>query len=306
MLTLSNLAASLAPAFERGKHVMHGLQHARQSIASATMATGESQAVERPAHVEVRSVSKRFAVRQDKRAGAPQEVEITALDRIDLRIRNGEFLSLLGPSGCGKTTLLRMIAGLICADEGAILVAGRPVTRPIKQTAMVFQNFGLLPWRTVQRNVEFALELDDIAPSERARIADELLGVVGLGKFAGHYPHELSGGMQQRVGIARALTRKPSLLLMDEPFGALDAQTREELQEEFLNIWATTGTTVVFVTHSIDEALVMSDRIAVFSTRPGRIKSIVDSPFERRGAGTDVRSDPRFIECRAALRDQLR
>jgi NitT/TauT family transport system ATP-binding protein len=285
---------------------MHGLQDARQSVAPTAVASGASPVAARRVHVEVQGVTKRFAVRQSARGGGAQETEVTALDRIDLGIHKGEFLSLLGPSGCGKTTLLRMIAGLISTDEGAILIEGHPVTRPVKQTAMVFQNFGLLPWRTVQRNVEFALELDDVSAQERSRIAAEFLAVVGLGKYGGHYPHELSGGMQQRVGIARALTRKPSLLLMDEPFGALDAQTREELQEEFLNIWATTGTTVVFVTHSIDEALVMSDRIAVFSTRPGRIRSIVESPFGRRGTGTDVRSDPKFVESRAALRDLLR
>jgi NitT/TauT family transport system ATP-binding protein len=257
-------------------------------------------------HIEVRSVAKRFAVRRDSRLGNQKDAHVTALEGIDLRISKGEFLSLLGPSGCGKTTLLRMIAGLISADEGLILVDGLPVSKPIKQTAMVFQNFGLLPWRTVQDNVEFPLELDGVAPRERARSASEFLEIVGLGGFSNHYPHELSGGMQQRVGIARALARRPSLLLMDEPFGALDAQTREQLQEEFLGIWATTRTTVVFVTHSIDEALVMSDRIAVFSTRPGRIKSIVATPFDRRGAGTDVRSDPKFVEYRASLRGLLR
>jgi NitT/TauT family transport system ATP-binding protein len=287
---------------------MHGLQDARVpvAIAGAAREAPLEQSGSSPAHVEVRSVSKRFAVRKDSRAGASQETEVTALSGIDLQIRKGEFLSLLGPSGCGKTTLLRMIAGLIPIDEGTIRLDGRAVTGTVKQTAMVFQNFGLLPWRTVQRNVEFPLELDGVATSERARIAGEYLDVVGLAKFARHYPHELSGGMQQRVGIARALARKPSLLLMDEPFGALDAQTREELQEEFLKIWANTGTTVAFVTHSIDEALVMSDRIAVFATRPGRIKSIFDSPFEGRGAGTDVRAHPRFVESRATLRDLLR
>jgi NitT/TauT family transport system ATP-binding protein len=281
---------------------MHDLQHARAPLERDIASRNEAPAAP-PLHIDVRSVTKRFAVRDRAADGV---TEVTALEGIDLSVRKGEFLSLLGPSGCGKTTLLRMIAGLIATDEGRIAIDGVQVTRPIKQTAMVFQNFGLFPWRTVQRNVEFALELDGVAAADRARIASEYLGVVGLGKFTGHYPHELSGGMQQRVGIARALTRKPSLLLMDEPFGALDAQTREELQEEFLRIWATTGTTVIFVTHSIDEALVMSDRIAVFSTRPGRIRSIIDSPFERRGAGTDVRADPAFISCRASLRELLR
>jgi NitT/TauT family transport system ATP-binding protein len=285
---------------------MHGLQHARESVASQGDPHAAKEAGRASGHVEVRGVSKHFSVRPDARTGGAKETRITALENIDLRIAKGEFLSLLGPSGCGKTTLLRMVAGLIPTDEGEIAVEGRKVTRPTKQTAVVFQNFGLLPWRTVRRNVEFPLELDGVGPAERERIASEYLEVVGLSRFDRHYPHELSGGMQQRVGIARALARKPSLLLMDEPFGALDAQTREELQEEFLRIWAMTSTTVIFVTHSIDEALVMSDRIAVFATRPGRIKEIISSPFERRGAGTDVRAHPRFVESRAALRELLR
>jgi NitT/TauT family transport system ATP-binding protein len=285
---------------------MQDLQHARESVEMPRPSSLRDTKAQAPLHVDIRAVAKRFAVRKGTRSADGDTGEIVALDGIDLGIRKGEFLSLLGPSGCGKTTLLRMIAGLIPVDEGAIALDGTPVARPVKQTAMVFQNFGLLPWRTVQRNVEFPLELDGMAPAERARIAGEFIGVVGLENFAAHFPHELSGGMQQRVGIARALARKPSLLLMDEPFGALDAQTREELQDEFMKIWAHTGTTVVFVTHSIDEALVMSDRIAVFSPRPGRIRALVDSPFERRGAGTDVRLDPRFVASRAALRDLLR
>ena len=258
----------------------------------------------RPFHVEICMVGKSFASRD--RDASKVEKEVVALENIDLKVQRGEFLSLLGPSGCGKTTLLRMIAGLIPTTEGLIAIDGVSVTKPSKKTSMVFQNFGLLPWRTVQRNVEFALELDGIAPAQRTSIALEYLAIVGLAKFTQHYPHELSGGMQQRVGIARALTRKPLLLLMDEPFGALDAQTREELQEEFMKIWATTGATVIFVTHSIDEALVMSDRIAVFGAQPGHIKAIVDTPFKNRSAGTDVRQDPAFIPSRAELRQLLR
>ena len=255
-------------------------------------------------HVCASDVTKRFAVRNNERGG--DKLEVIALDRLNIDIRSGEFLSLLGPSGCGKTTLLRMIAGLVPSDGGSIAISGKPITGPLKQTAMVFQNFGLLPWRSVLKNVEFPLELDGMDPLERKRTALEFLEVVGLGKFLAHYPHELSGGMQQRVGIARALARRPSLLLMDEPFAALDAQTREELQEEFMRIWASTGSTVVFVTHSIDEALVMSDRIAVFAARPGRVRALIESPFEARGAGTDVRADRRFAEERAKLRDLLR
>ena len=171
---------------------------------------------------------------------------------------------------------------------------------------MVFQDFGLLPWRTVQDNVTFPLELDRIAKAERLETAAHYLGVVGLSGFEQHYPHELSGGMQQRVGIARALMRQPILLLMDEPFGALDAQTREQLQEDFLKIWESLRTTVLFVTHSIDESLVVSDRIVVFTARPGRIKELIESPLAaQRGTG-DTRSLPTFVELRAHIRGLLR
>jgi NitT/TauT family transport system ATP-binding protein len=171
---------------------------------------------------------------------------------------------------------------------------------------MVFQNFGLLPWRTVLGNVEFPLEIDGVGTSERRDLARHFIELVGLASFAEHYPHELSGGMQQRVGIARALMRKPILIFMDEPFGALDAQTREQLQEDFLKIWSRTGATVVFVTHSIDEALFLSDRIFVFNTAPGRIRTIVESPVAAERLGGDVRAHPDFARYRAELRDMLR
>ena len=171
---------------------------------------------------------------------------------------------------------------------------------------MVFQNFGLLPWRTVGGNVEFPLEVDGVASTERRELARHFIDLVGLGAFVEHYPHELSGGMQQRVGIARALMRKPILIFMDEPFGALDAQTREQLQEDFLRIWAQTRATVIFVTHSIDEALFLSDRIVVFNTAPGRIRTIVDSPLAAVRLDGDVRIHPQFGTYRADLRDMLR
>ena len=210
-------------------------------------------------------VSKFFPVRI--RPGQKERPEfMVALDRVNATVRKGELITLLGPSGCGKTTLLRLTAGLIAADEGRITIEGTRVTAPRKDACMVFQNFGLLPWRTVLGNVEFPLEIDGVGASERRDLARHFIELVGLAAFAEHYPHELSGGMQQRVGIARALMRKPILIFMDEPFGALDAQTREQLQEDFLAIWSRTGATVVFVTHSIDEALFLSDRIFVFNT----------------------------------------
>jgi NitT/TauT family transport system ATP-binding protein len=251
------------------------------------------------------NVSKFFPVRV--RAGREDRAELmVALDRISASVRKGELITLLGPSGCGKTTLLRLTAGLLAADEGRITIDGTPVTAPRKDACMVFQNFGLLPWRTVMGNVEFPLEIDGIGVAERRELARHFIELVGLASFAEHFPHELSGGMQQRVGIARALLRMPILIFMDEPFGALDAQTREQLQEDFLKIWSRTGATVVFVTHSIDEALFLSDRIFVFNTAPGRIRTIVESPVARARLGGDVRADPEFGRYRAELRDMLR
>jgi NitT/TauT family transport system ATP-binding protein len=250
-------------------------------------------------------VSKFFPVRaQPGRKERPELM--VALDRINASVRRGELVTLLGPSGCGKTTLLRLTAGLIAADEGRITIEGTPVTAPRKDACMVFQNFGLLPWRTVLGNVEFPLEIDGVAASVRRDLARHFIDLVGLAAFAEHFPHELSGGMQQRVGIARALMRKPILIFMDEPFGALDAQTREQLQEDFLKIWSRTGATVIFVTHSIDEALLLSDRIFVFDSAPGRIRTIVDSPLAGGRLSGDMRAHPEFGTCRGELREMLR
>ena len=257
------------------------------------------------AMVVYEGVSKFFAVRSG--SGGKHGAELmVALDRVSASVRKGELVTLLGPSGCGKTTLLRLTAGLLAPDEGRVMIGGTPVTAPRKDACMVFQNFGLLPWRTVMGNVEFPLEIDGLPIAERREQARHFLELVGLAAFAEHYPHELSGGMQQRVGIARALMRKPILIFMDEPFGALDAQTREQLQEDFLRIWSRTGATVVFVTHSIDEALFLSDRIFVFDTAPGRIRSIVASPVAPVRLAGDVRAHPEFGKYRAELRNMLR
>jgi NitT/TauT family transport system ATP-binding protein len=271
------------------------------------MAETQSAAVPRAddGMVVYQDVSKFFPVRV--RPGQKERPELmVALDRVNATIRKGELIPLLGPSGCGKTTLLRLTAGLIAADEGRITIQGVTVAGPRKDACTVFQNFGLLPWRTVMGNVEFPLELDGVGPAERRERAAHFIDLVGLGAFAEHYPHELSGGMQQRVGIARALTRQPILIFMDEPFGALDAQTREQLQEDFLKIWAQSGATVVFVTHSIDEALLLSDRIFVFTIGPGRICNIVDSPLAAVRLHDDVRQHPEFATYRAELRQMLR
>jgi NitT/TauT family transport system ATP-binding protein len=247
-------------------------------------------------------VSKFFGVR---RVASDAEKVMVALKDVSAVVSPGEFISLLGPSGCGKTTLLRMTAGLLRPDEGSIKIGETTVKAPRKDACMVFQNFGLLPWRTVQKNVEFPLELDGVPPQEREERGKYFIDLVGLSGFREHFPHELSGGMQQRVGIARALARNPSVIFMDEPFGALDAQTREQLQEDFLKIWKRTRMTVLFVTHSIDEALLLSDRIFVFASRPGRITSIINSPVAAHRLTEDVRTHPEFSTCRAELRQML-
>ncbi|MGE5059919.1 MAG: ABC transporter ATP-binding protein [Betaproteobacteria bacterium] len=251
--------------------------------------------------LEVRRLSKIFFEQND-----PRKPGLVALYNISLAIRKNEFVSLLGPSGCGKTTLIRIIAGLLTADRGEVLVNSQVVNSPGRDRCMVFQQFGLLPWRTVMSNVEFGLEIDGVPREERRTLAEKYLELVGLKGFENYYPHQISGGMQQRVGIARALSKKPEILLMDEPFGAVDAQTREQLQEELLKIWAQTENTVVFVTHSIDEAIYLSDRVVVMQARPGRIKEEVTIDLPRPRWEGDIKADPRFAQLRAHLRDSLR
>jgi NitT/TauT family transport system ATP-binding protein len=209
------------------------------------------------------------------------ESEVLALSEIDLEIREGEFVSLLGPSGCGKSTLLKIVAGLLDASAGSVEIDGNVVTTPGPERAVVFQDYALFPWMTVEDNVEFGLEARRIPLDKRRQVSAELLKVVGLQEFAKKYPHHLSGGMKQRVSIARALAVEPQILLMDEPFGALDAQTRSVMQEELLRIWKVYRKTVVFVTHSIEESIYLSDRIVVMTARPGQIKTIIEVQDER-------------------------
>ncbi len=209
------------------------------------------------------------------------ESEVLALKDIALDIQDGEFVSLLGPSGCGKSTLLKIMAGLLNASQGSIQIDGNTVAAPGPERAVVFQDYALFPWLTVEANVEFGLEARGVPLAARRQASTELLKVVGLQDFAKKYPHHLSGGMKQRVSIARALAVEPEILLMDEPFGALDAQTRSTMQEELLRIWKLYRKTIVFVTHSIEEAIYLSDRIVVMTARPGRIKAIVDVDEER-------------------------
>jgi NitT/TauT family transport system ATP-binding protein len=209
------------------------------------------------------------------------ETELVAIKDFNLEVEAGEFICLLGPSGCGKTTLLRIVAGLDFQTSGSISINGKIIAGPGSDRGMVFQEFGLFPWRTVLKNIEFGLELQKMAKPERLKISQKYINLVGLRGFENSRPYELSGGMKQRVGIARALANDPAVLLMDEPFGALDAQTRNLMQKELLRIWKETKKTVLFVTHSVDEACYLADRIVVMTARPGTIKEIFSINWER-------------------------
>jgi NitT/TauT family transport system ATP-binding protein len=224
-----------------------------------------------------------------------------ALRGASLTIARGEFVCLLGASGCGKSTLLRIAAGFEAATAGTVVVGNRPVTGPGPDRGMVFQDYGLFPWMTVRRNIGFGPAVRGLKKAEVARIADRFVSMVGLDRFANAYPHQLSGGMKQRVAIARVLANDAKVVLMDEPFGALDAMTRERLQEELLEIWRSTGLTVIFVTHSIEEAILLADRVVVMSPGPGRITEDrrIDLPRPR-----DV-SSPEFNDIRRELGNLL-
>ncbi|WP_148572785.1 ABC transporter ATP-binding protein [Nocardioides caldifontis] len=249
--------------------------------------------------VEIAGLSHHFVV-----GGA----EVPALDRIDLTIEPGEFVTLAGPSGCGKTTLLRLLAGFMRPSEGTVSVAGEPVRGPSEERGVVFQQATLFPWLSVRRNVELGLRLRKVDKAEREERTRQHLELVGLTDFADHRPYELSGGMQQRCQIARVLANDPDIVLMDEPFGALDALTRERLQEELLEIWRATGKTVLFITHSVDEAVFLGSRVLVMSPRPGRIvldESAVLTENGERAAPDHLRALPRFVELREAVREAI-
>jgi NitT/TauT family transport system ATP-binding protein len=249
------------------------------------------------AAVTLESVSKRFG---------EGTTAVEAITAIDLNVAAGEFVSLIGPSGCGKSTLLRIIANLIEPTAGSVLVNGKPARRARldQDYGIAFQQAGLLEWRTVQGNVELPLALHGLGKAQRRAQALELLELVGLAEFAGHRPSQLSGGMQQRVAIARALARRPALLLMDEPFGALDEMTRERMQAELIRICAETSAAVVFVTHSIPEAVFLSQRVVVMSPRPGRITHTIDVPLGARDE--DTREADPFFAAITDVREALR
>ncbi|MET8453180.1 ABC transporter ATP-binding protein [Streptomyces sp. NPDC005209] len=251
-----------------------------------------------PSKISLKQVRKEFTVKDRAAHRAGRATGFTALDGIDLDIAAGEFVVLVGPSGCGKSTLLDLLGGLARPTSGQILLDGRPVTGPGLDRGVVFQQYALLPWRTARGNVEFGLEATGTPRRDRAARAREFLDLVGLSGFEDRHPHELSGGMRQRVAIARSLAYDPDVLLMDEPFAALDAQTRESLQDELLRIWQRTGKTVVFITHGIDEAVYLGQRVAVMTSRPGRIKRIVPVSLDARTATDDPRSSAEFARYR--------
>ena len=256
--------------------------------------------VEGQAAVEVKNVDRTFTSKK----GA----KVTALSDVSLTVAPGEFVSLIGPSGCGKSTLLRLIADLDTPTAGAITVFGKTSRRARvdQEYGIAFQQAGLLPWRSVTANIELPLELHGVGKAKRAARAKELIDLVGLSDFADHYPDQLSGGMQQRVAIARSIAEQPRLLLMDEPFGALDEMTREHMQLELIRITAETGAAVVFVTHSIPEAVFLSDRVVVMSPRPGRIRDIVDVRLGAAGQrGEDLRENASFFEAVTKVREAL-
>jgi NitT/TauT family transport system ATP-binding protein len=257
------------------------------------------------AQIDLAGVGRVFPVRSD---ADKRIVDFVALQDVDLTIAAGEFVTLVGPSGCGKSTILDLVAGLAEPTHGTVSIGGRQITGPGLDRSVVFQQYTLLPWRTAQGNIELALEAKGgLSKAERASAAQEYLRLVGLADFANRLPGELSGGMKQRVAIARSLSVQPEVLLMDEPFGALDAQTRELLQEELLGIWKRTGTTVLFITHDIDEAVFLGQRVAVMSARPGRISEVIDIRLDRSGAGDeDIRGTQAFASYRHRIWNLLR
>ncbi len=259
-----------------------------------TAATAAKSATAPRSMVEVRHVSKTYA-------GG-----VEALNDLSIDFAEGQLTSLLGPSGCGKTTLLKIIAGLIPASGGEVKVDGRIVTGPGPERAFVFQDFALMPWANVMRNVAFGLELKGMARTEREAIAEKYIASVGLKGFEKAYPHELSGGMRQRAGLARALAVNAKVLLMDEPFSAVDEQTRRKFQEDLLELIARERKTFLFVTHSIEEAVYVSDRIIILSHRPSQVSSIVEPAIVRHGDPDRIRRDPAYLDTVESIWQSLK
>jgi NitT/TauT family transport system ATP-binding protein len=244
--------------------------------------------------LSIEHLSKRYWFEREDR-------EVLAMSDVSLAVEDGEFLAIVGPSGCGKTTLLNIVAGLLPYEEGIVSIDGKQVKGPGVDRAVVFQHSSLLPWRTISGNIRYGMEMqrrfDENTMRERA---DHFVKMVGLNGFERHYPNELSGGMQQRVNLARALAADPKVLLMDEPFAALDAQTREFMQAELLKIWSQDKKTVLFITHQINEAVYLADRVAVMSARPGRLKGLFKIPFGRPRT-LSLKRDPQFLEIEDSI-----
>ena len=237
--------------------------------------------------------------------GRRRQPGTVALDGIDLQVAENELVCIVGASGCGKSTLLNIVGGLEDATAGTVEVDGAPVIGPGPDRGMVFQAYSLYPWKTVAENIRFGLECAGVPRAQRTERVQELLGIVGLTEFADTLPRDLSGGMRQRVAIARALAPEPDMLLLDEPFGALDAQTKQVLQDFLLTVWQRTGATILMVTHDVDEAVYLSGRVYVFSSRPGRVAEEIEVPFGAQ-RGPLVRRDPRFLDLRDEIQDHLR
>jgi NitT/TauT family transport system ATP-binding protein len=252
--------------------------------------------------ISVKNINQVFHINRPSGEGT---TEFVALQDVNLEVKQGEFLVIVGPSGCGKSTLLDMIAGLAHPNSGEIYIDNKLITGPALDRGIVLQGYALFPWRTVQENVDFGLEIKGVPKNERPEISQGYIELVGLKGFETRYPHELSGGMKQRVAIARALAYNPEVLLMDEPFAAVDAQTRETLQDELLRIWEETHKTIVFVTHSIDEAVFLGDRVAVMSVNPGKIKEVVNINLPRPRHIADIRSSAEFGWARHKIWDLL-
>ena len=255
-----------------------------------------SMTIVMPEKLELEGVVKRFPGKR----GA----EVTALDGIDLRVADAELVCIVGASGCGKSTLLNIVGGLEAATAGRIEVDGEPVIGPGPDRGMVFQGYSLFPWKTVAQNVAFGLETTGVPASERRERVDELLDRMGLRDWAGAIPKRLSGGMRQRVAIARALAPRPDVLLLDEPFGALDAQTKRSMQDYLLDVWRQFGTTILMVTHDVEEAVYLSGRVYVFTARPGRVAAEVPVPFGP-DRNTSLKRDPTFLDLRDHVQDFL-
>ncbi len=262
----------------------------------------EERRPESDAKIVLKNISRIYQIKRNNGKGSTGFI---ALQDVNLQVRSGELISIVGPSGCGKSTLLDLIAGLARPNSGEIFIDGRLITGPALDRGIILQGYALFPWRVVIDNVAFGLEIKGVPKKERRAISQKFIDLVGLQGFEDRYPYELSGGMKQRVAIARALAYDPGVLLMDEPFAAVDAQTREVLQDELLQIWEKTGKTIVFVTHSIEEAIYLSDRVAVMTPNPGTIKEVIDIKLPRPRQNSDIRSSAEFGWVRHKVRELL-